>query len=78
MSLVESRLGQAVITALQRCSKGEVEGWVARADLDAELLNDEWILRNQHRLSRLDSTIAGLAREGYLEIDGQRLRLLLR
>jgi len=77
MSITESHLGRAALDALRRCAltSAENEGWVERAALDEELALDEWVIRNPHRLSRLDSTLATLAREGHLQLDNGRLRL---
>ena len=75
MSTVKSHLSQAALNALWRCQAGNPEAWVSRADFQDELFKDEWVIRNPHRLSRLDSTLAGLAREGYLAISGDLLRI---
>jgi hypothetical protein len=72
MSIIESHLGIAILAALRSC--GDTGGWVSREVFSAALAEDEWVQRNPHRLARLDSSLAGLAREGYLEINGGRLR----
>jgi hypothetical protein len=79
-SIAESHLGRAALDALWRASlvSPDAGGWVARAAFREELGSDAWVMRNGHRLSRLDSTLATLASEGLVELRGdpQQLRLL--
>ena len=78
-SIAESHLGRASLDALWRASlvSADAEGWVMRPAFREELDCDAWVVRNPHRLSRLDSTLATLAHEGLLELDSdcQKLRL---
>ena len=64
-----------LVRAILRCLP-EDGAPVDRGKLRDALLADEWIARgNQHRLARLDSTLAVMSQDGLVGVEGDTVRL---
>ena len=67
-----SHLERAVLRILTTPSNAAV----TREQFDAVLSQDEWVKRNEHRLARLESTLAVMAGRGLLSITNRGLAVL--
>jgi len=68
-----SKLSLAVL----RCLPADGSA-ISHQELRARLAQDVWASRNQHRLGRLDSTLACMSRDGQLRVSDEDVVMIVR